>query len=447
MYKLLIKHFLRQRSTQVASLLLLILGLIAIGIGKQFLMQQERNVRIVEETQERQLKKQLEAHSDDLGLMLFYQKFAFVNDIDPMAGLAIGQADLNNNIEHVTILALEGQKYDTDLVSPIKLQVGNLDLSFVITFLFPLVIIALMFNLWHEEVERGTWKMIQIQGQKPYRLLIAKFIIRVVLVLIILLSLFILAKVILAIPLSWRLVLAFTQSMLYVLFWFAICLCMIGLKQTSSINAVSLLGLWLLLTILIPAGINIYITNRYPIGEALQLTLKQRDSYHKKWDSDKRATVDKFNLCYPQYSSYKLQDSGFTWHWYYAMQHMGDLESREEQQQMLNKVAQREALSERIASFLPSAKVQLNMNKLAYTDLSSYLAFLEATTKFHERKRLSFYAPIFEKQTADGIDWSQQVPEHYLSHEGLEPVNLLFSLCLFVVLFLLIGLVRLRSFV
>ena len=40
---------------------------------------------------------------------------------------------------------------------------GNLDLGFVIIYLFPLVLIAMTFNLYSEEKELGTWRILAAQ--------------------------------------------------------------------------------------------------------------------------------------------------------------------------------------------------------------------------------------------------------------------------------------------
>lgn len=446
MYRLLIKLFLRQRATMMAFLLLLVLGFAAIGVGRQFLNLQARNIKDIEETQRYTIDKALKAHPDNIGYALYYIKFAFVNPVHPLAGISIGQTDLNNNIEHITILGVEGQKYDTDLVSPIKLQVGNLDLSFVIIFLFPLVIIALTFNLWYEEVEKGTWKMIKIQGRSVYDFLMAKLLIRVGLIFSALLILFAVATIVLSIPLDGRLAMTILMSILYLAFWFALSLCMVSLKRSSGINAVVLLSLWLILVILLPAGINNYVTSRYPVEEAMSLSIKQRDGYHKKWDTDKAETVRRFNDCYPQYEKYQVSDSGFTWHWYYAMQHMGDIESAKEQQAMLAKVRQREALSNKIADFLPPVKMQLAMGELARTDLSSYLNFLDETSAFHERRRLEFYEHIFVDAPSNVVDWSKYKPEFYEPTSGYTPWRMVLSSLLLTLLLLTVGITRLRKF-
>lgn len=446
MCSLLIKLFLRQRATLLAFVLLLALGLSAIAVGRSFLNQQERNVTDVTEIQAKHIKSQTEYHPDDLGLLLYYLKFAYINPVSPLAGLAIGQTDLNNNVQHLTILALEGQRYDTDLVSPSKLQVGNLDLSFVIIFLFPLVIIALSFNLWHEEVERGTWKLIKIQGRSPFAFLLTKLGIRVALVLLALVLLFVVAVPALGLELGERFFVMLLLSMLYVLFWFALSLLVVSLKKTSSVNAVTLLSLWLGLVILLPVGINSYVTSKYPIDEALSLAIRQRDEYHKKWDMDKRETVDKFVACYPQYERYELQDSGFSWYWYYAMQHMGDYESQREQDALRAKVRQREALSGAIADFLPPVKMQLAMSELARTDLGSYVDFLDETEGFHERKRLTFYGPIFDNAPANTIDWSQHKPELHEPSSDYSAWRMFGSMLVFTLLFLVLALRGLRRF-
>lgn len=446
MYSLFIKLFLRQRATVLAFTLLLTLGISSIFVGRAFLNQQQRNVEDVAETQARHIKAQTEYHPDDIGLLLYYLKFAYINPVSPLAGLAIGQTDLNNNIEHVTILALEGQKYDTDLISPSKLQVGNLDLSFVIVFLFPLVIIALTFNLWYEEVERGTWRLIKIQGKSPFNFLITKLTLRITLVLLALVLLYAIATITLNFPLGGRLIMMLVISILYILFWFALSTFVVSFARTSSVNAVVLLSLWLGLVILLPVGINSYVTSKYPVDEALTLTIKQRDEYHKKWDTDKRATVEKFNACYPQYSHYEVQDSGFSWHWYYAMQHMGDLESRQEHEAMLKKIRQRESLTNTIAHYLPPVKIQLAMNELAHTDLSSYLDFLDATSAFHERKRLAFYNAIFDNAPASEINWVQHQPETFSPNRQYSILHLVLGTSIITCILSILTYIRLRRF-
>ena len=131
--------------------------------------------------------------------------------------------------------------------------------------------------------------------------------------------------------------------------------------------------MWLVLIILIPAGINAYITSRYPVPEALSTAIAQRDGYHVKWDTDKRATIEKFYQHYPQFKKYGFPTGGFNWLWYYAMQQMGDDDSKDERNALTKKIKLREKTSSVVASVLPNMHMQLVFNQLAGTSMSCLL--------------------------------------------------------------------------
>ena len=407
MYRLLIKQFFRSKTVILAFGILMILGGLSITTGKQFLHQKQEAITKTAAQQKKHITVQKDLHKDDLGLLLYYLKFSFVKPLNPLAGIAIGQSDINTHIQNVKILNLEGQKYDTDLVNPMHLQVGNLDLSFLIIFLFPLVIIALTFNLLSEEVEKGTWKMITIHGKSALRFLLMKLSIRIFFIATILMLLFILSALILGIEFNKDFLHLIGISYAYILFWFAVCFLVIVLQNTSNTNAIILLSTWLLLVVFLPVLINNYVSSQYPIEEAFTMTIKQRDEYHKRWDTNKQETMDKFYKHYPQFSKYTVQEEGFSWLWYYAMQQMGDDESKEEREAMYAKINNREQLSTTLALFFPPLQVQLAMNAIAKTSLTHHVTFLDATTKFHEELRLQFYPKIFENNKVNTIDWNQ----------------------------------------
>lgn len=92
------------------------------------------------------------------------------------------------------------------------------------------------------------------------------------------------------------------------------------------------------------------------------------------------------------------------------MQQMGDDESLKERKAMYEKIKKRELLSKQIARFFPPLQMQLPMNDIAKTSLVHHINFLNATTKFHEDLRLSFYPKVFENQDANSIDWKDYKP-------------------------------------
>lgn len=415
MYYLLVKQFLRSKTVILSFAILILLGFLSIATGKQFINQKEAAVTKAISLQKAHIEKQTHLHKDDLGLLLYYLKFSFIKPLNPLAGISIGQSDINAHIQNVSILNVEGQKYDTDLVNPMRLQVGNLDLSFVIIFLFPLVIIALNFNLLSEEIEKGTWQMITIQTKSIFKFLLKKISVKILFVSTILMVLFAVAALILKIPFNYDFIQLIGVSFLYIIFWFSVCFFVVLLKKTSNTNAIILLTTWLVLIVFLPVLINNYITNKYPVAEAFTMTIKQRDEYHKRWDTDKNETMRKFYNHYPQFSKYKLQKEGFSWLWYYAMQQMGDDESLAERKEMYEKIKSREKLSRKIAQFFPPLQVQLSVNEIAKTSLTQQIDFLNATTKFHENMRLNFYPKIFDGVTTQSINWEKYKAEFYKS--------------------------------
>ena len=436
MYKLLIKQFFRSKTVLLAFGILMLLGILGISTGKQFLNQKQTAIEKTTEKQRKHIENQVHLHKDDIGLLLYYLKFSFINNLQPTAGIAIGQSDVNPHIQNVKILNLEGQKYDTDLVNPMRLQVGNLDLSFLIIFLFPLVIIALNFNILSEEEENGTWKMVTLQGKSTFQYLIMKLSIRLVFVSIVLAVLFILAKVILSIPFSSDFINMIIISYIYIFFWFALCFFVIILRNSSNTNAITLLTSWLVLVVFLPVLVNNYITNKYPVGEALSMTIKQRDEYHKRWDTDKQETMKKFYAHYPQFSKYKVEDKGFSWVWYYAMQQMGDDESKLERSQMYDKIEKRAELSKQIAQFFPPLQIQLSMNTIANTSLAQHVKFLNATSDFHERKRLDFYPRIFENENVNSVDWKNYKPEFFKAENNFSLIKTIIPILLLTLILL-----------
>lgn len=421
MFLLVAKQFIRSKIVQLAFLLLLLLGGISILIGRQFLRQQEINLTTLAQQQEAHIERNVNLHNE-MGLLLYYLRFALIDKPDQLAGLSIGQRDVNPSVQSVTIRALEAQKYDTDLSNPSNLQSGNLDLGFVLIYLFPLVIIAFLFNLQSEEKETGTWRLVIIQSNhSPFRFLYTKLSVRLILVILAQVCIYLIAIFTLALPLNQALMLFILIGLLYTAFWFALCFWVVSFQRNSSFNALTLLSVWVILAILLPTSVNSFVANQYPVPEALDAMVKQRDGYHEKWDMDKQVTMDKFYKHYPQFKKYGVPQETFNWTWYYAMQQMGDDESYMESTAMRAKIRQRENASRRFAIGIPTMHTQMLFNDLARTSLSNHLQLLDQTAEFHERLRLYFYPKIFENLPVKSEDWKKFKPEYTRTEN---PINL-----------------------
>jgi len=411
MYRLLVKQFIRSRITVGALVLLLVMGLVSILIGKQFLAQQQERVVQVTEHQRAHIARNVAAH-EEMGLLLYYLKFSLISPPDKLSALSIGQRDVNPGIQSITIRTLEGQKYDTDLTNPVQLQSGNLDLGFVILYLFPLVIIAFTFNILSEDQESGTWMTIVVQSRSAFQFLLAKFLVRALFLYGILLFLLLVAAIILSLPLDESYLAFVALSVLYSTCWLALTFWLALFKRSSGFTVLTLLAIWVVLTILLPASVNNLVATLHPVPESLSTMVKQRDGYHNKWDQDKKVTLDKFYARYPQFAKYGIPDESFHWLWYYAMQQMGDDESRADSRAMREKMLQREKTSRSLALVIPTLHTQLYFNDLAQTSLLDYIRLLDSATTFHERTRLYFYPKIFEGTSAKNEDWAAVKPQH-----------------------------------
>lgn len=431
MLVLLFKNFIRSKGTKIGLLFLLIIGFISLLIGRQFQEKQQSNIAEAAVYQKEHIARNAAFHKDEIGLLLYYIKFSLVNNTLPISSLAIGQRDVNPSIQSVTIRGLEAQKYDSELNNPSNLLSGNIDFSFVLLYLFPLLIIAFSYNIISEEKESGTWKIVATQSPNTFIYILKLFYVRILSLIGLLSFILLIAVFLLEIPIDKAFVLFYGIAVLYILFWYAVCFFIVSLQKNSNFNAVILLTIWLFLIIILPAGINTYIINKYKVPEALELTLTQRNAYHEKWDMDKQETLDKFYKHYPQFKHYSLPETEFSWLWYYAMQQMGDDESAVQSKELESKLEQRNNASEWIAQFIPTLHTQIQLNEIAKSDLRNRLLFLKETNQFHEKLRLHFYPKIFDNAAVNQQKWKDFKVETFNDKSETSYVKAFLPLLLF----------------
>ncbi|WP_166922263.1 DUF3526 domain-containing protein [Flavobacterium poyangense] len=445
MLVLLFKNFIRSKGTKIGLLFLLLTGFISLIIGQQFQNKQQHSITEAALYQKEHIARNAAYHKDEIGLLLYYIKFSLVNKTFPISSLAIGQRDVNPSIQSVTIRGLEAQKYDAELNNPANLLSGNIDFSFVLVYLFPLLIITFSYNLISEEKESGTWKIVATQSQNTFLYIVKLFQIRILSLLALLTIILFIAVLLLKIPIDKSFLVFYGLSILYVLFWFSVCFYVVSLQKNSNFNAVILLTIWLFLIIILPAIINTYIVNKYPVPEALELTVKQRNAYHEKWDMDKKITLDKFYTHYPQFKNYPLPDSEFNWLWYYAMQQAGDDDSAQQSKELVTKLEQRNKASQSIAFFIPTLHTQIQLNEIAKSDLGNQLLFLKETKQFHEKLRLHFYPKIFTNAPVNQQKWDQFKVETFSDTTEIKLSKAFLPLLFFNLVLLFLGWMNFRN--
>ncbi len=406
MIQLLVKQYVRSRGLMIGLMLLFISGLVSIYIGKLFLERQANTIDTTSIVQKEQIVRHLEHADSHIGLLLYYIRFGLANETPALSGLAIGHRDIRLPAQLVNIRNLEEQKNAQELVNPLYQLLGNMDLSFVIIYLFPLIIIGIGFNLVSEERESGVWSLIKSQPIDCKEIFKKKLLIRFVSVLLVLLLLLVVGMIYLHIPVDQSFLLFMSLSFIYIIFWFSYIWFVTSFQLSSNQNALILLSTWIILTIIAPASLNNVITNLYPVPEAYSTTIESREGYHSKWDLPKEPTITKFKETYPEFEQYNHpDDQDFSWFWYYAMQHMGDDESRSYVRAMKEKLQMRDRVSRVVGYIMPSIHTQLSMNTTSRSDMTNYLNYIEALEAFHEKTRLYFYPKIFQNTPVDQEDW------------------------------------------
>ncbi|MFC1222893.1 DUF3526 domain-containing protein [Pedobacter sp. BG31] len=414
-YQLEFKLFFRSSSSWIGIFVLLITGFAGLYFGKTFIARQEAVIEKAAILQKKNTLKNIGHFGDDIGLLFFHNKFTLANSPDNWAAFANGQRDINPYLISVTMLGLEGQLYDTDINNPVSLLLGNMDLSFVFIFLFPLVIIAFTYNLLSEQKESGIWSLLRAQTNQSFQVIWQKFLVRVAVIFSVALLLLLAAMFYLALPQDVTFLSVTVLILLYLSFWFAVSFFFISLGKSSNFNASALIAMWVLLCIVIPASFNLFLTRKYPVPEALQNVINQREGYHEKWDMAKDVTMKPFFKHYPQLKKYPFPEKKtFSWYWYYAMQQMGDDQALASRLAIEKKLASRQDFTDIFAFFLPTIQTQLGLNKMAGSDLATHLEFQQAVRKYHEQIRLHFYPAIF---------LNRDVNDTYIKNYKLEKYN------------------------
>jgi ABC-2 type transport system permease protein len=444
-FKILFLNFIRSKGYVTALVLMLLASCLSLYIGKAFLEQHRQNVHQTAEYQAESIERYVKFHPHEMGLLLYYIKFGIVNEMPALAGLGIGQRDVNPSIVNVNIRNLEEQKYNSELHNPLFQLLGNFDFTFVLIYLFPLLIIAFCYNILSEEKEGGTWKMIQIQAQVPMKVLLIKLLIRLSTVLILLLTIFVLAKFYLDIPVDVPFLAYGSVSVMYVVFWFGLAWLIVSFQLNGKQNAIALLSLWIFLAILVPAFGNELLSLKFTTPESFETLLESRDGYHKKWDVEKEVTIENFYVQYPGLREYQHPEGqDFSWFWYYTMQHMGDVDAQEHVDALKQKLVQRNYWSGILGFFIPTIHTQNSLNRLGKSDLTNQILFWEAVEDFHEKNRLHFYPAVFSESPVHSEDWEKWNLVHYEEKSEVAFWELLLPYLLILALSILTSIISLR---
>ncbi|GAA4358863.1 DUF3526 domain-containing protein [Hymenobacter saemangeumensis] len=412
------RHFRAAKGLVLLCSLLLLTGLYGIYYGATEVGRQRQHLAALPELTRRNVAELQVKFPDstDAGDIGYYHSTYAVNPPDPWAALSLGLRDVNPYYMKLRLLGLHNQLYATDNTNPLKVLSGNFDLAFVLVYLFPLLIIALCFNLLSAEREEGILTLLLAQPVGAGVVVGAKLAFRVGLVLGLAALLSAVGMLWARVPPDGRVTVWLGLTALYCLFWFGVALVVTALQRTSAFNAVTLLGVWLLLVVLVPSLLNLWVAAARPVPQGIELTIKQREEIHAGWDRPKQQTMQRFFALHPEWRDTSTIRERFAWRWYYAFQHLGDVAVAPQAAAYAQGLQQRYQLVEQLNLLSPAISVQSSLNALAATDLPTHLKFQRSAVAYHDTLRAFYYPYLFRKAAFHHADYAKE-PMHRFSSQ------------------------------
>ncbi len=203
----------------------------------------------------------------------------------PLAAMAVGQRDLAPQAVRVTsgVELAADREIETPMIGPTRLATGPFDPAFLFVFIFPLVVIALSYDLLTGERERGTLAMLLSQPVTQRQLVLGKAGARALLVVLVTLAFSLLGLAFsgakLASAVAWAHVALFVVVTLgWALFWFAAAIYVNSVGRSSSGNALALVGAWLLLVVVVPGLVQVAVDVIHPPPSRIELLHEVREA-------------------------------------------------------------------------------------------------------------------------------------------------------------------------
>ncbi|ATB47462.1 ABC transporter permease [Corallococcus macrosporus] len=443
-----VKLLFRARLSAGALLLLLLVSALAVAAGLAATARQRDVIGRVEAAQRLDLASVvLEYGKPDgnAGSAAYYTFHLTTDPPSPLAFAALGQRDVQPYVLRVRLLGLQSQLYESETLNPELALPGAFDFAFVLIYLAPLVIIALMYDLVSGEREAGRLRLLVSLPVSGRGVWARRSVLRYLLVLGALLGPFVVGAVISRAPVGETFAIALAAA-LYVAFWLGLALLVAARGRSSSAaNGAALIGCWIVLTLLVPALANAVISRALPVAKGIDLTLAQRELVHRAWDIPKQETFQRFFVNHPEWRDTPPVLGRFHWKWYYAMHEVGDDGVSAEVAEYRRSLTAREVWTARLGWLLPAAAVQTLLHRAADSDLLAHLAYQRDIERFHGRLRDFYYPYLFQERPFQNADFEQMPRYAPRPSSASLPVSSLLGLLVLVVLVLGAAVTAVRS--
>lgn len=356
--------------------------------------------------QAREQKKTLPAFSDpanpDTAGRTTAPRYALMPPA-PLAELSVGQSDLLPSYYRVTTESPETIFGAAELENPTRLLTGRFDLAFVIVYLYPLFIVALGYNLLSVEKEQGTLALVLSQPVTLTRLLAAKIGARLGVLAGVIMTLCLVALLGLGIPLHGeamaRLAWWAAAVLTYGLFWFALALLVTALGRGSAVNAMTLAGLWLLLTVLLPGAANLLATTVYPVPSRVEMIQAVREATDDA-NAEGAALLGRYYQDHPEFAAETSEQAVTDFNVVkLAVNERIEAQVRPVLQTYDVQLQRQQQVIDRMRFLVPSVLVQEVLNDISGSGAARHRHFTAQVLAFHQAWR-DYFFPLTVKKAA-----------------------------------------------
>lgn len=322
----------------------------------------------------------------------------------PLSELAVGQSDLLSSYYKVTTESPETILGTADTENPTRLLTGRFDLAFVIVYLYPLFIVALGYNLLSLEKEQGTLALVLSQPVTLARLVAAKVGARVVLLVGVVVGLSLVALVALRVPLRdadavLRLGLWCAVVLGYGLFWFALSLLVAAGGRTSAMNAMTLAGLWLVITVLLPGTANLVATTVYPVPSRVEMIQAVREATDDA-NAEGAALLGRYYQDHPEFAAETSDQAVTDFNAVkLAVNERIEAQVRPVMRTYDVQLARQQRVIDRLRFVAPSVLAQESLNDISGSGAARHRGFVEQVLAFHQQWR-DYFSPLTIRKIA-----------------------------------------------
>ena len=316
-----------------------------------------------------------------------------------MAVIASGQSDIYS---HYVKPKLYGESFElnyTELSNPVQLMFGSFDLSFVLIYLLPLIVIAFSYNILSEDREQGILQIVASHPISLFGWLLKRALIRFMLLGGILIVLLVGIFYIMGVPLLEDLgkTLSFLAlSLAYMMFWFLLA-CLVNIRGKSSANnAVWLIAAWIFLVLLVPSSVNQMANSLYPVPSRARLVNELR-VVNARAEEKADELLENFLRDHPELAGFEGGSRG--WKEYFASQDLIKKEIQPVLGEYEGKLKQQQEWVNQLRFISPALLLQSSFNNIAGTATRDYEDYRKQVKEFAIVWRDYFLPKIFRGET------------------------------------------------